>query len=116
MLNFEQTTFQEFQDTHNIDPFFYDLTGILLTPYRAVYERGPWIAGGFLTRAIQHETQSNFAGDIDIWFNTQEQIKEYAKDLEAGRFGITGTHAENFKSQYSYSYTRLIVDEIIKFS
>ena len=103
-LNFLQTSFQEFQDTHNIDPFFYDFAGELLTPYRALYEQGPWIAGGFLTRSLQKENQHNFGGDVDIWFSEPEHIGEYMHDLESGRFGLNATKDKNFSSQYSFSY------------
>lgn len=103
-LKFNSVSFSEFEKEFNIDPFFYDLAGDLLTPYRVLYENGPWIAGGFLTRAIQGEKLDNFSGDIDIWFNTMDQQKEFAQDLNDERFGLKAIPAANFKSDYSYSY------------
>jgi len=102
--NFDSVTFQEFQDTHKIDPFYYDFAGDLLTPYRAIYEYGPWIAGGFFSRAIQGETLENFRGDVDIWFHTQEQVAEYVDGLDSNRFCLNAVKAERYKSHYSYSY------------
>jgi len=32
-LEFETVSFQEFQDTHKLDPFYYDLAGDLLTRF-----------------------------------------------------------------------------------
>ena len=103
-FKFEQVSFQEFQDSHNLDTFFYDFAGILLTSYRAVYYEGPWIAGGFFTRALQGETANNFNGDVDVWFKSEEQRNEFVADLESDRFGLSAKRAENYSTNYSYSY------------
>jgi hypothetical protein len=103
-LKFSSVSFSEFQDGFKIDPFFYDLAGDLLTPYRVLYEHGPWIGGGFLTRAIQGETFENFGGDIDVWFSSMEQRDSFAQDLHDERFGLKAVPAERYKSDYSYSY------------
>src|ERR1035441_1239842 len=103
-VSFDVMTFQEFQDEHKIDPFYYDLAGDLLTPYRLLYEYGPWIAGGFFTRSVQGETLQTFNGDIDIWFNTNEQKEEYKNDLDTNRFRLNAIQAPRYKSHYSYSY------------
>lgn len=103
-LKFEELSFSEFEKKFKVDSFFYDLAGDLLTPYKVLYEDGPWIAGGFLTRSLQGETLENFDGDVDVWFSSHDQRTEFAQSLESGRFGLEVEHAERFKSQYSYSY------------
>lgn len=103
-LIFEQVSFQEFQDIHNLDPFFYDFAGVLLTSYRAAYYHGPWIAGGFLTRALQGETGSNFRGDVDVWFNSNEQKEEFIADLDSDRFGLGAKRDMTVPSKYAYTY------------
>jgi hypothetical protein len=113
-LKFIEESFSDFEKNNNIDPFFYNLAGDLLTQYKVQYEYGPWIAGGFLTRAVQGETLENFSGDLDVWFNNNDQQNHFAQDLNDGKFGLEAIPAERFKSNYSYSYIVKYKDRDIK--
>jgi len=103
-LKFAEISFQEFQDKYNLDPFYYDFAGGILASYRAAYYQGPWIAGGFFTRAMQGETAENFNGDIDVWFYDNEQKDEFIADLESNHFGLNARRAEKYSTNYSYNY------------
>jgi hypothetical protein len=87
-LKFETMSLLDFEKKYNIPEEYSTLVTIFSLYFRVRYTTGPWIAGGLYRRALQGEKFENFSGDVDLFFNSKDQIEDFSKALFSGSFDI----------------------------